>query len=148
MPINGSIRRLFLIGAFIILAACQAAPTEDDIVVDDGPCMDRVVVEVWNDVDGDGEVDQGEPPVADALIILARQESPTEENVQTQTNDEGRAYLAAFDMDNCSPEGYEVLFARSVPGFAFPEDPLFRLDDFDMIHDKVYFGLQSVETAE
>ncbi|MGD8822633.1 MAG: hypothetical protein PVG63_05980 [Anaerolineales bacterium] len=123
-------------------AACQATPTEEMIVVDEGPCMDRVLVEVWNDLDGDGEIDPGEPPVPDALIILARQGAPTEENIQTQTNAEGRAYFGAFEMDNCSPEGYEVLFARSVPGFAFPENPAFRLDGFDMLHDTVYFGLQ------
>ena len=137
------VSRGLTVGMILILslAACQVTPTEEMIVVDEGPCMDRVLVEVWNDLDEDGEIDPGEPPVPEALIILARQDAPTEENVQTQTNAEGRAYFGAFEMDDCSSEGYEVLFARSVVGFAFPEDPLYVLDGFDMIHDTVYFGL-------
>jgi hypothetical protein len=123
-------------------AACQATPTEEIIVVDEGPCMDRVLVEVWSDLNGDGEIDPGEPPVENASIILARQENPEEDNIMAQTNAEGRAYFGAFEMDDCSPEGYEVLFARSVSGFVFPDEPLFKLDGFDMLHDTVFFGLQ------
>jgi hypothetical protein len=131
----------------LTLAACQAAPTEEIIVVDEGPCMDRVLVEVWSDLDGDGEIDPGEPPVENASIMLARQANPEEDNVLAKTNAEGRVYFAAFEMDNCSPEGYEILFARSVAGFAFPEDPVFNLDGFDMLHDTIYFGLQPQENT-
>jgi hypothetical protein len=147
MPSIGSKGKPFLIGAILILAACQATPTEEMIVVDEGPCMDRVVVEVWSDLNGDGVIDPDEPPVEEASIILARQENPEEDNILARTNADGRAYFGAFEMDDCSPEGYEILFNRSVPGYAFPEDPLFRLDGFDMIHDTVYFGLQAEDSV-
>jgi hypothetical protein len=128
-------------GLTVILAACQATPTE--VITDIGPesCQDRILIEVWNDLDGDGEWDEPEPPVEGALIILARQDDPQQDNIQTQTNSEGQAYFGGFEMAGCDPLGYQILFARSVSGFAFPQDPAVDLNNFDMLEDVVQFGL-------
>lgn len=135
------------LGSVLLITACQATPTP--VITDVGPesCQDRVLVEVWSDLDGDGEKDAGEPLVEGALILLVRQDDPEGDNIQAETNSEGQAFFAGFEMDNCSPEGYEILFARSVPGFAFPENPIFGLNGFDMLHSVVTFGLLPESSA-
>ena len=129
------------LGLALSVVACQATPTEIITDIGDESCQNRVLVEAWADLDGDGEKNENEPPVEGALIILARQDDSEGENVQAETNSEGRAFFGGFEMENCSSEGYQILFARSVPGFAFPEDPIFDLDGFDMLHEAVNFGL-------
>lgn len=141
MPSSRSIGMTILISVFLLLAACQATPT--DVITDPGPesCQHRILVQVWSDLNDDGVWDESEPPIEGALVLLAEQSESEGSNIQMETNVEGDAFFGGFELNNCSPEGYQVLFARSVSGFAFPEDPLFRLDGFDMLHDTVSFGL-------
>lgn len=116
---------------------------EEQERTDPGPetCQQAVRVDVWADLDGDGQPGPDEPPLEGVLVIVAPQDNPAEGNFQQKTNADGRAYFAGFEFPDCSPDGYSALFARQVSGYAFPDDPVYPLDGFDMLEDVVGFGL-------
>ncbi|MDJ0757032.1 MAG: hypothetical protein QNJ45_26105 [Ardenticatenaceae bacterium] len=119
-------------------------PTPTPIRTDPGPdeCQNRVLVIVWGDLNGDGIQDPDEPPLADVLLRMTPQDDLEAEGIQLTTGENGRANFPTRELEDCRPAGYQLLFLRQVPGYAFPADPVIDLDDFDPINDAVYFGLQ------
>jgi hypothetical protein len=129
----------------LALLGCQAE--DEGFITDPEPesCMQPVRVDVWSDADGDGEFDPDETPLPDVLLLVTAEDLLPEEAIEQTTGEDGRAYFGGFEFDDCSPEGYSVLFARQVTGYAFPADPVFSLDGFDMLNDVVAFGLRPLE---
>lgn len=138
---------LFVVCLFVFLPACSAprgdnpfVPEDEPVIVDDGPCFDAVKVDVWADLNGDGVWDEGEPPLEDVLIIAALTGQP-ENNVQAETGASGSAYLPFFEMEDCDPLRYDILFPRQVAGYAFPDDPLVSIDEIMPGQTYAAFGL-------
>ncbi|MAT96039.1 MAG: hypothetical protein CL608_02655 [Anaerolineaceae bacterium] len=120
--------------------------TPTPIQADPGPaeCDQRVLVEVWGDLNGDGVPDPDEPMLADVLLMITKQENPTEEGIQLSTGDNGRANFPTRELENCLTTGHQLLFLRQVAGYEFPAQPVVNLDDFDPLNDAIHFGLLPV----
>lgn len=129
---------------FTFLTAClpgiESTPTP--MTTDPGPdeCFQRVLVTVWGDTNADGIQDDNEPPLENVLLMIAPLNSP-EDGIQLSTAANGNAHFPTRELADCDPSGYQVLFLRQVSGYAFPEDPVVDLAEFDPLRDRVPFGL-------
>ncbi|MCB8950037.1 MAG: hypothetical protein H6653_18680 [Ardenticatenaceae bacterium] len=132
------------LAALVWLAvACTTAAEPTPIRTDPGPaeCEQRVLVIVWGDLNEDGVPDPDEPTLENVQVMVTTQGNPTENGIQLETNEEGRANFPTLELENCQTAGYQALFLRQVAGYEFPAQPVVDLDDFDPLRDTVYFGL-------
>jgi len=127
-----------------LLAGCQTLSISPTLEISDpGPaeCQHAVIVEVWGDLNADGIKDAGEPLLPDVLVVLALKSDPGAGSLQMKTGDNGRAYFPTRELVDCRVADYHVLFAKSVTGYEFPENPLIPLTDFTPQRDIIQFGL-------
>ena len=127
----------------LLAVACTTAAEPTPIRTDPGPaeCEQRVLVIVWGDLNEDGVPNPDEPTLENVQVMVTTRENPTENGIQLETNEEGRANFPTRELENCQTAGYQALFLRQVAGYEFPAQPVVDLDDFDPLRDTVYFGL-------
>lgn len=137
-------QQLFILLAVVWLTACgsfTATPTPEPLHTDPVECEYAVEVFVWGDLNGDGLKTPNEPPLEGVELMIAKSETPTEENIQLTTQENGKAYFPTRELENCLTAGYDLLFLRQVTSYQFPAQPVINLDDFAPLNDTVEFAL-------
>lgn len=145
-PYSTASQQSFLIFLLLVvgLVACGAEPaTPTPQPLHPGPveCERAIEVFVWGDLNGDGLKTPNEPPLAGVLLLIAQRDAPTEENIQLETQQNGRAYFPTFELEDCQTAGYDLLFVREVARYQFPAEPVVNLDDYQPLNNTIEFPL-------
>ena len=138
-------QRFFLALLSVVwLAACgsfTATPTPEPLHPDPVECEHAVEVFVWGDLNGDGLKTPNEPPLEGVALMIAKRETPTDDNLQLETQQNGRAHFPTRELESCQTTGYDLLFLQEVARYQFPTQPVVNLDNFDPLNDAVHYGL-------
>jgi len=108
------------------------------------PCAPVVRAEVWEDIDGDGERDPGDPPVQDVQVAVFVNSAPSDHTVFGRTSANGLAELSIPLDGDCTLADRTALVHPRPQGWKHTTENVKSLDGFNPQTDTLSFGLARI----
>src|SRR5574341_1947387 len=126
-----------------LLAACQQPPTVEPTPTPYDPCAPTIRVLVWEDLDGNGVRDTGEPPLPGINVYVVDNTDPGGNTVGGRTSADGLAEIAVTLTDECVLTE-RFVYAELPQGFTRTTDNVVALADFDPQTAVVEVGMSRI----